>query len=126
MNTNEILNIERNGIKYHVKSVIFADLEEFINAHPGYRPLSFDYEKQVAYVSSEIDNHRTLQVDFTCRMCCKSHSLNVIPYDYVVMRKQERKTVQECFPYMNREERESLISGMCPDCQRKIFSANYD
>lgn len=31
------------------------------------------------------------------------------------------KLAQDAFPYLSAEEREILISGLCFDCQKKIF-----
>lgn len=58
-------------------------------------------------------------VGFDCPMCGKYHTLTVDIkeyYDY-----QSGALVQDAFPHMSPTDRERFISGLCPDCQKKIF-----
>ena len=56
-----------------------------------------------------------------CPFCKKTHTVNVNSADYVRFLRREC-LVQDCFPYLKAEEREMLISGICPDCWNKTFS----
>lgn len=54
-----------------------------------------------------------------CPFCGDVTEILVYPADY------EAWTLgglaQDCFPYLEATEREVLISGICPNCQRGIF-----
>lgn len=70
-------------------------------------------------------NDRNYPVDCTCPMCGEATAIKVRMEDFE-KRLFERKPVQECYPYLSRPERESIISGYCFECQKKLFPANYD
>lgn len=59
---------------------------------------------------------RTLQ----CPMCGQRHTLEVEEDDYKKYINGEGY-VQTIFPYLSSDEREMLISGMCPDCWKRLF-----
>lgn len=61
-----------------------------------------------------------------CRMCGKEHILMVNDEDYFVFDMPNRPHIQEIFPYLKPEERELLISGICPTCWRKLFPEPED
>jgi len=62
----------------------------------------------------------TIQVNRICRMCGAHNSVNnVVPKDYLEW--QRGKHAQAAFPYLSGTEREQIISGLCPDCQEKLF-----
>ena len=56
-----------------------------------------------------------------CPICGKTHNIQVYSSDYVRFMRREG-LVQDCFPYLKAEEREMLISGICPDCWTKMFA----
>lgn len=60
-----------------------------------------------------------IDVVFTCPFCGKAHTVTVEVKDY--FNYQEGALVQDAFPYLSADEREAFISGMCPDCCKKIF-----
>lgn len=55
----------------------------------------------------------------TCPFCGREHSVFVEESDY--MRWTEGELAQNAFPYLSPTEREQIISGICPTCQREIF-----
>lgn len=56
-----------------------------------------------------------------CPMCQTVNTVEVNNEDYV---KWENGTVcQVAFPYLNANEREILISGICPTCWDKMFNS---
>ena len=56
-----------------------------------------------------------------CPFCGNQWSIQVFEKDYIAWQKGE--LVQKAFPYLSGDEREMLISGMCVECQEKIFGA---
>ena len=54
-----------------------------------------------------------------CPFCGKYHDVRVSEADYWNWKGGE--LAQDAFPYLTAEEREFLISGICPDCWNKIF-----
>lgn len=59
-----------------------------------------------------------------CPFCRKDHFVTVFIKDYKNWLKGE--LAQTAFPYLNATEREQVISGMCPDCQKDIFGDEED
>lgn len=55
----------------------------------------------------------------TCIMCGGIHEIYVRPDDYYNW--IDGQLAQEAFPYLSAEEREMLISGICPDCWNWMF-----
>ena len=68
---------------------------------------------------------RNYTVQCKCSMCNSTTEVKVRYGDYL-LRFAMRKPAQNCFPYLSVPERESIISGTCPDCQKKIWRNNYD
>lgn len=68
---------------------------------------------------------RLLGIKTRCPMCGKDHYVKVEASDYlnyITLRKQGVvPTIKMCFPYLDAEEAELLISGTCNDCWSKIF-----
>lgn len=60
-----------------------------------------------------------LMIEIGCPFCGRVHYVAVDEDDFVSW--QTGELVQKAFPYLNATERESLISGMCPDCQAEMF-----
>ena len=56
---------------------------------------------------------------FVCPMCNTYHTLTVELEQY--LNYQAGELVQDAFPKMSPTDRERFISGLCPDCQKKIF-----
>lgn len=60
-----------------------------------------------------------ISVGFECPMCGKYHMLTIDLEQY--LNYQSGALVQDAFPHMSPTDRERFISGLCPDCQKKIF-----
>ena len=54
-----------------------------------------------------------------CVFCGEMHEIWVSADDYWDW--EPDMHVQDVFPYLSPEEREMLISGICPDCWEKMF-----
>ncbi len=65
-----------------------------------------------------------IALEVECPICHVQKMLFVAPEDYV--RWQNGELIQDCFPYRSPDEREMLISGICPDCWEGMFSAEED
>lgn len=64
-------------------------------------------------------------IECCCPQCGKVTIIYVREEDYN-KRVKEQSPAQNCFPYLTIPERETIISGMCPECQKKLFPLNYD
>lgn len=56
----------------------------------------------------------------TCPFCGENNSVRVKHRDYVAWLYSDTP-VQDIFFYLSAEEREMLISGICPTCWHKAF-----
>lgn len=59
-----------------------------------------------------------------CPFCGKGHEIEVNEIDYLDW--QDGEHAQNAFPYLSANEREMLISGICPDCWDKMFWQEED
>lgn len=59
-----------------------------------------------------------------CVFCGKVHSVDVMEYEFRLWR--EGTLIQEAMPDTSVEDREFLISGICPKCQEDIFGVDDD
>lgn len=55
-----------------------------------------------------------------CPICHELHQVEVSEADYNTW--SDGTLVQDAFPYLSAEEREILVSGICPDCWDSMFS----
>jgi len=55
----------------------------------------------------------------TCPICGHTHEVEVLLQDYFAW--ESGALVQDAFPYLSDDEREMLISGICPTCWDKMF-----
>ena len=60
-----------------------------------------------------------VSVGIVCPFCGNGHYLTVSRKGYNLW--QNGALVQKAFPELSATERESIISGMCPDCQKAFF-----
>ena len=67
---------------------------------------------------------RNLTVNITCPICGNDHAVTVAESDFNAW--QAGELAQNAFPYLTAEEREQLISHLCPACQADIFGAEDD
>ena len=54
-----------------------------------------------------------------CPLCGESIEINVFLNDYYKW--NDGAYVQDVFPYLSATERETLISGLCKECQKDVF-----
>ena len=64
------------------------------------------------------------QVVKTCPCCGHATFVSVVSADYFDW--LDGKLIQDAMPYMSTEDRETLISGYCPNCQEAMFSNPWD
>lgn len=62
-----------------------------------------------------------MNVIITCPFCGKESVINMTFEEYMQY-DMGKLTIQEIFPGMEASDREILISGMCKECQKEIFS----
>lgn len=67
---------------------------------------------------------RNAHVEIICPCCRRTQSIAVNFTDF--MEWQKGALVQEAFPYLNANEREAFITGICPNCWEKLFSEEED
>lgn len=61
-----------------------------------------------------------VNVECRCPLCGKIHVVkNVLESD--LDRWQNGELIQNAMPYLSATEREEMISGFCPACQKSIF-----
>ena len=58
-------------------------------------------------------------IETVCPFCGKEGEVKVKMNDW--LNYVNGALVQNAFPYLNASEREQITSGMCLDCQNKIF-----
>lgn len=58
-------------------------------------------------------------INTTCPFCGKTTTVQVRLADYNAW--WDGKHVQDAFPYLSADEREMLISGICPKCWADAF-----
>jgi len=63
-------------------------------------------------------------VTTVCPFCGKAHDVLVNEIDYLDW--QDGKLAQDAFPYLSADEREMLISGICPTCWDGMFEGSAD
>lgn len=56
-----------------------------------------------------------------CPFCGKDSEIKVEMDDFFAW--QDGVSTQNAFPYLSADEREQLISGICPNCWEKMFAA---
>ena len=64
-------------------------------------------------------NHKEVCVVTVCPMCGRANEIEVNEEDYWDW--QDGTLAQDAFPYLSADEREMLISGICPTCWDKMF-----
>lgn len=65
------------------------------------------------------ENKREYIVMTLCPFCGEMHEVPVNEADYWDW--QDGALVQDAFPYLTADEREMLVSGICPNCWDKMF-----
>lgn len=70
------------------------------------------------------ENKKEYIIVTTCPFCGETHEIGVNEFDYWDW--QDGALVQNAFPYLSADEREMLISGICPKCWAKTFGEEED
>ena len=65
-------------------------------------------------------NNKEVCIVTVCPFCGHGNEVEVNEMDYWDW--QDGMLAQEAFPYLSPEEREMLISGICPTCWEKTFA----
>lgn len=59
-------------------------------------------------------NYKEVAIVTRCPLCGCANFVEVNDLDYLDW--QDGELVQNAFPYLSADEREMLVSGICPDC----------
>lgn len=66
------------------------------------------------------ENKKEVTIVTVCPMCGHANEVAVNEADYFDW-SFDGTLAQDAFPYLNADEREMLISGICPKCWNKLF-----
>ncbi len=69
-------------------------------------------------------NYKEVCVVTQCPFCGRGNEVEVNEADYWDW--DDGMLVQDAFPYLSADEREMLISGICPSCWEKYFGSNEE
>ncbi len=69
-------------------------------------------------------NYKEVTITTTCPFCGHINEVAVNKSDYWEW--QNGALVQDAFPYLTADERETLVSGICPACWDRMFSFPND
>lgn len=61
-----------------------------------------------------------MKVECICPLCGEVHIITVDAIDYIAWEVGD-VLIQDALPYLSADEREMLISGICPECWAKMF-----
>lgn len=64
-------------------------------------------------------NYKEVCVITRCPFCGQANEVEVNEMDYLDW--DDGKLAQDAFPYLSADEREMLISGVCPTCWENTF-----
>lgn len=62
----------------------------------------------------------TVMIETACPFCGAAHMIEVNLVDYWDWK--DGKLAQDAFPYLTPDEREMVISGICPECWDSMFA----
>lgn len=71
------------------------------------------------------ENKKECLIITVCPFCGHAHEVAVNEDDYFSW-KFDGALVQNAFPYLSADEREMLISGICPTCWENTFGSDED
>ena len=69
-------------------------------------------------------NHYEISVATCCPFCGEVHYVECNEADYLDW--QDGELIQNAMPYLSAQEREYLITGICPTCWANSFSGMED
>lgn len=67
-------------------------------------------------------NNKEITIVTRCPFCGKANFIEVNEMDYLDW--SDGELAQVAFPYLSADEREMLISGICPTCWDKMFGGD--
>lgn len=69
-------------------------------------------------------NHKEITIVTHCPFCGHANFIEVNDVDYWAW--QNGALAQDAFPYFSADERELLISGICPTCWDRVFGSDEE
>ena len=69
-------------------------------------------------------NHYEVTIVTCCPFCGRGNEVEVNEMDYLDW--SDGELAQVAFPYLSADEREMLISGICPDCWDDMFGGDEE
>lgn len=69
-------------------------------------------------------NNKEVCVITRCPFCGRANEVEVNEMDYLDW--SDGELAQVAFPYLSADEREMLISGICPDCWDGMFGGDEE
>ena len=69
-------------------------------------------------------NNKEVCIITRCPFCCFVNEVEVNEMDYLDW--SDGELAQVAFPYLSADEREMLISGICPDCWDGMFGGDEE
>ena len=74
--------------------------------------------------AEETEDGGVIHVEVTCPFCSIVHDMYLDAGDFMVW--QHGSLIQDAFPCMATEDRERLITGMCPKCWDDTCGGSFD
>ena len=104
-------------------------IQEFDN-YDGQAPLEIKENPKKAEVTLKELDLETKLLQERCRMCETKSYLFVAEKDFLKRKNAaeygKRIAIQDSYPYLTIPQRELAKTGMCYNCQQKIFTLHYD
>lgn len=79
----------------------------------------------IAYEKAELTKTKTLLINY-CPFCGKANVIEVFSTQLAKFEADDTMFVADAFPQLSTTDRESLISGICPECQESVFGESDD
>ena len=79
----------------------------------------------IAYEKAEYTKTKTLLINY-CPFCGKANVIEVFNTQLAKFEADDTMCVAEAFPQLSITNRETLITGVCPECQSSIPYDNED
>lgn len=67
---------------------------------------------------------KDLIVEMFCPLCRKRHFVHTREEDFLAWK--NGTLIQKAMPYLSAEQREQLVTEICPHCQKKIFGSDEE
>ena len=73
-------------------------------------------------MNEAMEKERNIEIQIRCVSCGKGYSLYVNSEDWEeYYNSDNRRYIQDIFPYLTPDERELLMSHICSDCWEEVF-----